>query len=233
MTRDGRGRRIVAGAPAVAVQRPLASGLTVVGAALVLFGLGQALVVLELLPAQVSDVIGQWWPALLVLASMWLVSSGRRVTGVALGLLGVLLLAARVLPDGTFLPVLLILLGLLLLIGAGGGRRWLLGSGGAMALFDDVRTGGSDVPAAHSYVAVFGDARGRLEPVAGTEAGPVECLAVFGDVRVEVPADTAVVLSETAVFGDVQAPGPPRGTIAGTVHVRATAVFGEVTLTRR
>ncbi len=230
MTRDGQQRRIVAGAPAVAVQRPLASGLTVVGAALVLFGLGRGLVVLEVLPEQLSEVVSEWWPTLLVLAAAWLVVTGRRVTGVALGLLGLLLLGSRVLPDGTFLPVLLIALGVVFLVGAGGGRRWLLG-GGAIALFDDVRTGGADTPAARSYVAVFGDARGRLEPTVADE-GPVECLAVFGDVQVEVPSDAAVVLSETAVFGDVQAPQPPRGAVTSTVHVRATAVFGEVQLIR-
>ena len=230
MSRRGREPRIVVGAPAVAAQRPLASGLTVVGTALVLLGPLRALLVLDVLPEQVGAAVDRWWPALLVVAGVWLATSGRRVTGVAVGLLGLLLLGSRVLPDGTFLPALLIVVGLALLFGATGGRRWLLG-GGAIALFDDVRTGGSGAPAARSYVAVFGDARGRLEPTLAEE-GPVECLAVFGDVQVQVPADTAVVLSETAVFGDVQAPQPPVGPVTGTVLVRATAVFGEVQLIR-
>ncbi|MFO7779962.1 MAG: hypothetical protein R6V28_16550 [Nitriliruptoraceae bacterium] len=219
-----------AGSPLSAVQRPLASGLTIAGIALLVLGVGWALVVLEVLPAGVGAVVAAWWPAILVVAGGWLLRNGRRVTGTALGLLGVLLLIVAVVPDGFVGPTLLILAGLLLLWGATGGRQWLFG-GGAVALFDDLRLGSDASPPARSYVAVFGESEGRLESSLAAD-GIVECLAVFGDVQVHVPADVAVELSETAVFGDVWAPAPPRRPVTSALEVRATAVFGDVRLVR-
>ena len=213
-----------------AVQRPLASGLTIAGVVLIVLGLGRALLVLEVLPAEVADVVGTWWPAVLVAGGGWLVARGRRVTGTVLALVGVLLLVSTVVPEGFVGPTLLIGLGLLLLFGATGGRRWMLG-GGTVALFDDVRSGSDGAPPSRSYVAVFGESEGRLDPSLADE-GVVECLAVFGDVRVRVPADVAVELSETAVFGDVRSPEPARVPTVATVAVRATAVFGDVKLLR-
>ncbi|MFO7961789.1 MAG: hypothetical protein R6U94_12660 [Nitriliruptoraceae bacterium] len=219
-----------AGSPLSAVQRPLASGLTIAGVVLLVLGVGWALVVLEVLPAGVGAVVAAWWPAILVAVGGWLVLNGRRVTGTALGLFGVLLLVVTVVPDGFVGPTLLILAGVVLLWGTTGGRQWVLG-GGAVALFDDLRVGSDGSPPARSYVAVFGESEGRLEPSLAAD-GIVECLAVFGDVQVRVPADVAVELSETAVFGDVWAPEPPRVRVTSTLEVRATAVFGDVRLVR-
>lgn len=224
-----RGRRL-AKTPASAVQRPLASGLTIMGTVLLVLGVGRALLVLEILPDAIGAVVATWWPVGVVAVGVWLALGGRRVTGTALGLLGVLLLVITAVPDGFVGPTLLILVGLLLLWGATGGRRWVLG-GGAVALFDDLRVGADGAPPARSYVAVFGESEGRLEPSLAQE-GIVECLAVFGDVQVRVPADVAVELSQTAVFGDVWAPGPPPGPVTATLEVRATAVFGDVKLVR-
>ena len=193
-------------------------------------GVGRALIVLDVLPPAVGAAVATWWPAALVAGGVWLALGGRRVTGTALGLLGVLLLVVTVVPDGFVGPTLLILVGALLLWGATGGRQWVLG-GGAVALFDDLRVGSDGSPPARSYVAVFGESEGRLEP-SFAEDGIVECLAVFGDVLVRVPADVAVELSETAVFGDVWAPEPPRVPATSTLEVRATAVFGDVKLVR-
>lgn len=228
-SRSDRGRGGT-GSPLSAVQRPLASGLTVTGVVLLVLGIGRALLVLEVLPPAVGEAVARWWPVILVLGGLWLVRGGRRVTGTALGLLGVLLLIVIVVPDGFVGPTLLILVGALLLFGATGGRQWLLG-GGAVALFDDLRAGSDGTPPARSYVAVFGEAEGRLEPALADE-GIVECLAVFGDVQVRVPPQVAVELSQTAVFGDVSAPAPPRGPVTTTLEVRATAVFGDVKLVR-
>ncbi len=230
MTRPGeRGVRI-GGSPLSAVQRPLASGLTIAGGVLLVLGVGWMLVVLDVLPAAIAAAVASWWPVALVAGGAWLVRKGRRVTGTALGLFGVVFLVLTVVPDGFVGPALLILAGLLLLWGTTGGRQWLFG-GGAVALFDDLRVGSDGSPPSRSYVAVFGASEGRLEPSLAAE-GIVECLAVFGDVQLRVPADVAVELSETAVFGDVWAPEPPRGRVTSTLEVRATAVFGDVRLVR-
>lgn len=223
-------QRVVSGAAAV-VQRPLASGLTLIGALLVLTGAVRFLVVLEVLPAEVGTAIADGWPVLLLVAGIWLAATGRRLLGTGAVVVGVLLLAPRVLPEGFTVPVLLIAIGLVVLLGAGGGRRWLLGSSGAVALFDDVHHGTDGAPPARSYVAVFGGSEGRIDPELAEE-GPLECLAVFGDVTVVVPADVALAVAETAVFGEVRTPAPPAGEPRVVVPVRATAVFGDVRFIR-
>ncbi len=220
----------------VPLQRPLASGLTVIGTLLIVLGVGRALVALEVLPAEVATFLSDWWPAALVIAGIVLAVAGRRASGTVLVLLGGLLLLTTAVPEGFVAPVLLIGLGVLFLATALGGRRWLVG-GPTVAVFDDVdaRTLGDradrDQPT-RSFVAVFGEASGRLDP-AQVGGGPVECLAVFGDVEVDVPGDVAVELTQTAVFGDVRAPEPPAGEVVATVVVRATSVFGDVRLRRR
>lgn len=234
MTRRDRSRdtgRSRASAAAMAVQRPLASGLTIAGGLLLLAGAVRFLLVLEVLPSEVGTVVSDWWPVVVLLAGAWLAATGRRLLGTATVVLGVLLLAPRVLPDGFTVPVLLIAIGLVVLFGAGSGRRWLLGSEGAVALFDDVRRGTDGTPPARSYVAVFGESEGRIDPELADE-GPLECLAVFGDVTVVVPADVALAVTETAVFGEVRTPPPPAGPPRAVVPVRATAVFGDVRFLR-
>jgi hypothetical protein len=228
--RGGSGGYGPAGA-AARVQRPLASGLVVAGTLLLVIGVVRFLLVLEVFPSEVAAVVADGWPVLIVLTGGWLVATGRRLLGTATAVLGVLMLAPRVLPDGFTVPVLLIVLGLLVLLGAGGGRRWLLGSQGAVALFDDVRSGSDGSPPARSYVAVFGESEGRIDPALAAE-GPLECLAVFGDVTVTVPPDVAITVTETAVFGEVRTPPPPSMPPRAVVAVRATAVFGDVRLVR-
>ncbi len=229
-----RSSRVEADTVRLPFQRPLASGLTAIGAVLVVLGLGRALIVLEVLPDEVAAWAGDWWPAAFVVAGVWLSTAGRRAIGTVLILGGGVLLLTTAVPEGFVAPALLIGLGVLFLAGAVGGRRWVVG-GPNVAIFDDVDITGrrsSDEEPTRSFVAVFGDATGRLDPaLVGT--GPVDCLAVFGDVEVEVPPDVAVDLTQTAVFGDVTAPQPPTGEVSATVAVRATAVFGEVELRRR
>jgi hypothetical protein len=230
MKREQRARIIVNGGTAVAVQRPLASGLTVVGVILVVLGLGRLLLALEVLPDEVGDAFARWWPLGLVVAGVWLAVTGRRVSGTLLLLVGGAWTLFAVVPDGFTGPALLIVVGAVFIVGALGGRRWVFGGDG-VAVFDDVRGMRDGDPPARSYVAVFGESEGRLEATLADE-GVVECLAVFGDVQVRVPADVAVELTETAVFGDVRAPEPPTGEVVATVTVRATAVFGDVKLIR-
>ncbi len=212
------------------LQRPLASGLTVAGGLLVALGVLRALLVLDVVPEAVGAAVGTWWPVLLVAVGVWSLGAGRRVTGSGLVLVGAVLLAITALPSGTRAPALLIGLGIVLVWGATGGHRWLLGDA-RIALFDDLRAGHRGEPAARSYVAVFGEATGRLDTSAAAE-GLVECLAVFGDVEVRVPADLGITLAEVAVFGDVRPPAAPTGAVSATLPVRATSVFGDVRLVR-
>ena len=228
-----RSTRAETGTAAAPFQRPLASGLTALGAVLVVLGLGRALIVLDVVPEEAAAWAGDWWPLTLVVAGVWLAAAGRRAMGTVLIIIGGVLLLTTAVPEGFVAPVLLIGLGVLFLAGAVGGRRWMLG-GPNVAVFDDVDVTGrqiADGEPTRSFVAVFGDASGRLDP-ALVGMGPVDCLAVFGDVEVDVPPDVAVELTQTAVFGDVEAPAPPAGEVSATVAVRATAVFGEVQLRR-
>ncbi len=230
MKREQQARIVVNGGTAFALQRPLASGLTVVGVVLVVLGIGRLLLALGALPAEVGDVFGRWWPLGLVAVGGWLAATGRRVSGMLFLLGGGVWTLLVAVPDDYTGPALLIAVGVLFIVGALGGRRWVLG-GDAVAVFDHVRGSRDGVPPARSYVAVFGESEGRLDATLADE-GVVECLAVFGDVQVRVPADVAVELTETAVFGDVRAPQAPVGEVVATVTVRATAVFGDVKLIR-
>ncbi|MFP4234699.1 MAG: LiaF transmembrane domain-containing protein, partial [Nitriliruptoraceae bacterium] len=220
------------GGAVAAAQRPLASGLTTVGVLLLLAGVSRLLVDLEVLPTSAADALATWWPAVLVGAGGWLVLAGRRALGVVTLILGVLLLAPRVIPAAFIVPALLIVTGLLLLLGAGRGRRWLVGRPGLVALLGDQHDRDDGRPPAHgAYVAVFGDAGGRLDPDAAAQ-GPIECVAVFGTVTVVVPPQVQVTVAGTAVLGDVRTPAPPRAPVRAVVPVRATAILGDVHLQR-
>ena len=232
----GRWWRAVRGGDVGALQRPLASGLTLAGAAFVLLGVGRLLLLTGVLPELVGEVVATWWPAALIALGGWSLQAGRRVTGTSLVVVGAGLLVLRVVPEGYRLPVLLVGVGLLLLWGSVGGRRWLLGGLG-VSLVDELRGAEPGTAPGRSHVALFDSVRGRLVADAAA-TGPVECLALFGDVLLDVPRDLDVVLVQTAVFGDVRAPDPPPGPdpdpgqVVSTVTVHATAVFGDVEFRR-
>lgn len=206
-------------------RRRAAGGSIAVGLVLLTLGALRLLTVLEVVPDVWWDLVAAWWPSLILLAGLALLATGRRITGAAASVIGGLWLLGTAVPAGYRWPVLLIAIGVLVIVGGFGGRHWVLGRT-KVAWFDDVvaRDHGD---AAH--VAVFAEVRGELDVRQGE---PVECLAVFGDVRLRVPHDVAIELSETAIFGDVRAPGPPRGPVSSVVSVRATAVFGDVRLER-
>lgn len=226
---DARSRR-AGGVARGDVRRPVANALTVAGGVLVVLGTWSILRTFGLIPAAIVEVVGDWWPLLLVLGGAWLLAQGRRGSGTVLLLLGAALLVVSLVPRALVGPVLLIGAGIVLLFAASGGRRWLLGGAG-VAWLDDVRTSVSDGEAARSFVALFGESSGEIDAGLADE-GVVECLAVFGDVEVRVPRDVAVELRQTAVFGDVRAPTRPPVPPVATVQVRATAVFGDVRILR-
>jgi hypothetical protein len=216
--------------PEGSARRPVANSLTVVGTLLIVLGGWSILREVGLLPDVVADLVGDWWAAALVVGGAWLFRRGRRATGTAVALLGAVILTVSLVPSQLIGPVLLIGAGIVLVIGAMGGRRWFAGRP-AEALFDEVH--GSLFPerSVRSIVAIFDDVTGAIDVASGSQ-GPVECLAVFGDVKVTVPHDVAIELRQTAVFGDVRSPEPPTVTPVATVQMRATSVFGDVRITR-
>jgi hypothetical protein len=216
--------------PEASARRPVANSLTVVGTLLIVLGGWSILRAVGLLPDVVAALVGDWWAAALVVGGGWLLWRGRRATGVVVALIGAVILTVSLVPSQLIGPVLLIGVGTVLVIGALGGRRWFAGRP-VETLFDEVH--GSLFPdrPARSIVAIFDDVTGAIDATS-TPQGPVECLAVFGDVKMTVPHDVAIELRQTAVFGDVRSPEPPTVTPVATVQVRATSVFGDVRITR-
>jgi len=212
------------------VRRPVANSLTVVGTLLIVIGGWSILRATGLVPDALAQLVGDWWALALVLGGGWLVWQGRRASGTILALLGAVILIFALVPGQLIAPVLLIGAGIVLVVGAMGGWRRFTGRPGE-ALLDELRGSGRGELPSRSIVALFDDAEGTIE-IGADAHGVVECLAVFGDVKVRVPHDVALELRQTSVFGDVRAPEPPSVTAVGTVQVRATSVFGDVRLVR-
>lgn len=214
------------------VGRPAANVLTVVGAVLVVVGVWTLLRALEVVPVGFAVLVGDWWPIVLVLSGGWMLATGRRSSGTLLALIGVLLLLTSNVPARYLGPLLLLALGVVLVLGpVPAGRRPLTWGRRGLQRSTVAGEARSGRPA-RSIVAVFDDTEATLDAAAAGQ-GVVECLAVFGDVEVEVPAGLALELRQTAVFGDVRAPARPSTPDATTVQVRATAVFGDVRFHRR
>lgn len=213
------------------VERPVGNSLTVVGTFLIVIGAWSILRTVGLLPDALAEVVGDWWGLALVLGGGWMLWHGRRATGAVLMLVGTLNLVFNLVPGRLIAPVLLIGAGIVLVTGATGGRRWYATRPGA-GLFDEVLGSRFRDRSTRSIVAIFNEAEGAIS-ASSDDRGVVECLAVFGDVKVTVPHDVVLELRQTAVFGDVRAPEPPIGTTVATVQVRATSVFGDVRLVRQ
>lgn len=213
------------------VGRPVGNSLTVVGTFLIVIGAWSILRAVGLLPDAVAEVVGDWWGLALVLGGGWMFWHGRRATGAVLMVVGALNLTFTLVPGRLLGPVLLIGAGIVLVTGAMGGRRWF-GPGSGAALADEILGPRFHDRSTRSIVAIFNEAERAID-ASSDDQGVVECLAVFGDVKVTVPHDVVLELRQTAVFGDVRAPEPPIGTTVATVQVRATAVFGDVRLIRQ
>lgn len=212
------------------IGRPVANSLTVVGTFLIVIGAWSILRTVGVVPGAVAEVVGDWWALALVLGGGWMFWRGRRAIGAVLVVIGAVNLTFALVPSRLIGPVLLIGAGLVLVIGAMGGRRWF-GTRPGEALFEEVRGSLFHDRPTRSIVAIFNEADGAID-ASSDQRGVVECVAVFGDVKVTVPHDVALELRQTAVFGDVRAPEPPLGTAVATVQVRATSVFGDVRFIR-
>lgn len=214
------------------------TGRAVLGVAFV--GVG-ALVLLEqqgVLSA--GQVIGDWWPALLlVIAALDLVARPPRVvSATVMGLVGVVLLGVTTdLVDASVWevgwPVALVAFGLWLLLRrppAAGGVGSLEETVDVVAVFSGRRV----VPTGPHFrggtaTAVFGGAEIDLTNVAIVGEALLDAVALFGGVDITVPVGWRVVLDGPAVFGGheshVPAPAEPDAPI---LRVRATAIFGGV-----
>jgi hypothetical protein len=205
------------------------AGLLVTGTLLLIVGGWWLTTALFELPTALTDAVSGWWPALLVLGGVWLLSQGRRSLGLVFVLAGAGGLMVNHLPGELFWPVLLIVVGLVVLAGATERARNLLLDGAGFAVFADRRSVVGPA-VARELVALFGEVEGYLGD--DDPDGPIDCLALFGDVELVVPHDVAVEMHQTAIFGDVRAPEPPRGRTDRVVQVRGTAVFGDVRVRR-
>lgn len=210
--------------------RAAGDGLSAIGAVLVLLGLLQAAVVLDLLP----DGAGSWWPAALLVVAAWLVVRGLYAPAVTMGMLGAGLLIVINVPGEYVWPALFIFAGLVLVIGTIGGRRFLADFPGieGVAVFGDRDVRLVPGEPAQPLVALFGETAGELiGPRPDGES--LRCLALFGECTLTVPRDLVVEVSPLAVFGDVRTPEPATTTpTTGRVRVRATSVFGDVRILR-
>lgn len=185
---------------------------------------------LDLLSGDLTALVGRTWPLALTVAGAAWAARGARPAGIALALIGLVGTGLLNLPPGAGVPAMLVVLGLVVLALGGSGRRFAP-AGAEVAAFSEIdRTLDPAVP--HGLVAVFGDARGRFTTDAPLDRAPVRALAVFGDVRLEVPRDVAVDLHQTAVFGDVRAPTALLDRTDRRLSVRAVAVFGDVRVER-
>lgn len=194
------------------------------GVLLAVCGLLGVLEALGVVPAGVSAEVRGWWPVLLVAGGATLVVDGRHAAGVVVAVLGAGLLAVLQLPGALALPLLLIAVGGGILVVAFTGRRWP-----TVAMLEDIETRVAGGEGQRRLVAVFSD----VDAAVDDPAERVECLALFGAVRLAVPGHLPVVVDEIAVFGDVDGPAPASADPGAVLHVAATAVFGDVKIRRR
>ncbi len=205
------------------------AGLLVAG--FVLLAVGGWRIGVELFdpPQALTRAVADWWALPLLLAGGWVVTQGRRTLGVAICVLATFVLIGRHVPDELVWPLIVMTAGIVVLASSFGPSRRLFDDGPGLALFDDRRVAlGPGGP--RTLTALFGEVEATLGD--GDVDGPIECLSVFGDVDLVVPHDVAVEMRQTAVFGDVRAPEPPRGRVTRVLQVRGTSVFGDVRIRR-
>lgn len=195
-------------------------------------------------------LLRDWWPALVILAGVsWLVTGAPWVGGAAI-MIGVLLLAnVQDLIDADIgsliFPSILVFLGMTLL-NASAKVRAAHGTDGRPLRFATAGKGGVGGPNRsdgagracgpdHGWphgdlaaTAIFGDARLVVgdSPVE-LDRITVTALAIFGEVKVDVPAGWRVEDHTTAVLGDVEVPrDQPTYAEAPVVELHGLVLFG-------
>ncbi len=194
---------------------------TVIGLVLVVIGAGLLLDRADVVDA--GQLARDGWPVVgIVLGAVWAVNGSRPVGLVTVALGGLLLLVNfEVLPGraGAMIgPAVVVVIGTGL-VATALSLAQAPSRGGPVP--SDVTVGGTSV---------FGDTRLFLsDEVQGGGDAAVTTTAIFGDVRVEVPAGWRVEDRTTSVFGSVRIPSQqPTYPEAPVVTLYGTAIFGDI-----
>jgi len=182
-----------------------------------------------------GEVIGNWWPAVVVLAGILTFAANPRHWPVALIITGVgsaFLLSNLDIVDisNIIIPAAIILVGLLVILGRGLGSRSEIGdrinsfnvfSGSELASHSKQFKGGS-------VSAVFGGAEIDLRDALPAPEAELDILAAFGGVEITVPQGWQVQVRGLPLFGGIENATvkdslPPD---APVLPINATVLFG-------
>jgi predicted membrane protein len=236
------------------------SGRIVVGVVLLVLAVLFTLNALDLeVFKRVTDFAAAWWPAaLVVIGVVGLVSGGSFGFNLVLALVGVALLAEKVLGSDTFslgrflVPFVLVVVAILVFSSAFHARRPKTSpasrdpgrpAGGEEHVHVFSAFGGHEARNASSafryaeVTAIFGGSSLDLrDATLAPEGAHVEATALFGGADVVVPEGWALEVTSTPIFGGVDNRTVNPGKAADgqpTLHVNATAVFGGVGIKNR
>ena len=182
-----------------------------------------------------GEVLGTWWPAIVILAGILTFAANPRHWPVALVITAVglafLLSNLDIIDLGNFIiPAAIILVGLLVLFGRGLGARTEAGdrvnsfnvfSGSEIASHSKEFQGGS-------ISAVFGGAEVDLSDTVPAPGAELDVFAAFGGVEVTVPQGWNVVTRGLPLFGGIEnaTAKEPVSPDAPILAVNATVLFG-------
>jgi hypothetical protein len=211
-----------------------------VGFGLVLITIGVVLTLDNLEVVTASELLAGWWPAAVVAVGLWIAFTGGPVVGVLIAAVGGLLLLSTQ-EVVTASVGRLVVPGVLVIVGGTllqAGRRVRSAQSALVdALGRSVAEGRSGPAApAPAATAIFGDARLVVDDVVpATGRVVVSATAVLGDVRVEVPPGWRIEDRISRVLGDVRLP-PPSGAGAAdapVVELHGVVLLGDVRVTQR